>query len=1224
MPAFGDSYRTSNTPYQKTAYSQQQNQPQAHFQHSQRSISPPDVPQSFSPPKASGFGGKAASAHFSTVPGVGSGGVGGNPKHRIYPKELSNPAFKPNSGVAASPLLSAFNPADLFGRSFLSGSPGTNSTAPSSLTGGSPPNSWPASYQNNGSLPRGAGGSVPHQRLSGTYPSFEEQLSRNGRFMNQHMFSNNTGVSGDSNKLTPGDGGYACSFDTLDGDSENVVCLGWEGGIDVWRVGKGSLDLIGRLEGLSGGVKSAKILPTPQRGDPLAAMRPLIALTIQTPIYASNDGAASPASSGPSRPRSAASFSSSRSHNTNHGANHSAHSQEVEWQTSVEIYSLSTRERVAVLFTSPPEPSPNTSANKLTSPSIWGGIRVEVGDKSIAVGLGISGEVYLFTLISIINETQPPPGIGNEAPRKHLKGKGSVRRKSAQNIPSATEIRGEWVCQGKVWTTVNIATSGSIGSDGNVTLNPSMTGAGLGFFQNGTPIFSLEGRWLSYLPPPANSSISAGGTVRVSHGLAAASVMTHTPPPPPAVTAQVDTSDGEETLINRMAREATQEVLRGAKWVGEHGMKAWQNYWGNANTPGAASTGPNHSPPLPSNLNGGMGMAGFSGVGGGIMSPVSGVSALGQQLQRERQMQQMLGSPYINGGGNTPSPYANQSVGTPPSSHTPSMGNNQPQSGGYTKSAMHGPNDPMLVSIFDLGRFPSTTGEVQAIPNQGSQLSPFATFQPPLGVGYLSFAPGGLALLTVSSKGDVYCVWDLMRVVHKPATGPGGAAAPQSSRYVRQIARFTRMTVARTIDVVWSFPRGDRFAVVTDRGTVHFYDLPYNAYQWPPFKKPPPSSASSNVSPVTQQAAGMVQAVQGAVNLIGTTTQPLLTAARMRRPSVNAAKIPSPPGGITVNYGNTRAREISTSLAGSSGGSKGSHMPSGVSKISLPGNPSLAAPGLVKFLIGKEKGKVCLMGGGVLHVYQKNSGGVGGSKKRRSMTVGGILPESGVAYDLPGLPDNQPFAKREHGDEDQLIDLDKVVGGHWSGKHHHQFYHHGTPVLDGHYRRRDEHQQYVQHPLSFAEIETNPSYTAFHNDRRVTLMVYSETAPVTATSSMMLQHPKKTAMTAYDANAPWVFGLPVQAEKLNLGGGKGEVEFIQGGALEDVADAMESKLKLSANLLPSLTGSEEGLGGGVGGGGAGERKKRWAAKRGGKKAGAGGDEKGFFEDDCVLDFTAGV
>ena len=100
---------------------------------------------------------------------------------------------------------------------------------------------------------------MPHQRLSGAYPSFEEQLSRNGRFMNQHMFSNNTGISGDSNKLTPGDGGYACSFDTLDGDSENVVCLGWEGGIDVWRVGKGSLDLIGRLEGLSGGVKSAKV-----------------------------------------------------------------------------------------------------------------------------------------------------------------------------------------------------------------------------------------------------------------------------------------------------------------------------------------------------------------------------------------------------------------------------------------------------------------------------------------------------------------------------------------------------------------------------------------------------------------------------------------------------------------------------------------------------------------------------------------------------------------------------------------------------------------------------------------------------------------------------------------------------------------------------------------------------------------------------------------------------
>ena len=166
-------------------------------------------------------------------------------------------SFKSTHAATASPLLSALaNPSDLFGRSFLSASPGTNSTTPSSVTGGSPPSSWPASYTNNGSLPRGIGGSVPHQRGNGAYPSFEEHLSRNGAF---GAYQRHPNSSGDTGRLTPGDGSYACSFDTLDSDSENVLCLGWEGGMDVWRIGKGSLDLLGRLEGLPGAVRNSVV-----------------------------------------------------------------------------------------------------------------------------------------------------------------------------------------------------------------------------------------------------------------------------------------------------------------------------------------------------------------------------------------------------------------------------------------------------------------------------------------------------------------------------------------------------------------------------------------------------------------------------------------------------------------------------------------------------------------------------------------------------------------------------------------------------------------------------------------------------------------------------------------------------------------------------------------------------------------------------------------------------
>jgi len=955
----------------------------------------------------------------------------------------------------------------------------------------------------------------------------------------------------------------------------------------------------------------------------------------------------SPTSSSPppSRPRSAASFASSpHSHHASHGASPSNFHTDLEWQTSVEIYSLPTRERVALLLTSPLEPSPATSTVDLSPPPVWGGLRVEVGDKSIAVGVGLSGEVYIFTLVTVATTVQVQsvtPSINIEPTRKEKRVKSSASQKKVPaptNTALATELRGEWVCQGKVWTTVQIPTGGSFSAEG---ANSGYTGgsgnSGLGFFQSGTPVFSLEGRWLSYSPPPPNSSISAGAVVRVSHGLAASSVMAQTPPSQPPTTAQVDTADGEEKLINRMAREATQEVIRGAKWVGEHGMKAWQSYWSSAG-PHAGSGPQSLQPanPLPSSLNGGSG--GFAGIGGGGVGSVSGMSALGQQLQRERQMQQMptfqnaMGSPYLSNSGNA---YVNATASTALSNGVSLNNGVHHQSGGYVRSAMHSGNDPIYVSILDLGKFPSSV-DFQVVPSSGYQrCTPFATFQPPLGASYLSFAPGGLALLTVSGKGDVYSVWDLMRVVHKPASptqgysgssiGPSSPVGPASSmsasRHVRLIARFTRMTVARTVDVTWSFPRGDKLAVVTDRGTVHFYDLPNNAYQWPPYRKPPPSSASANGSPVfnSQQAAGVVQAVQGAVSLLGSSTQPLLAATRRRRPSnsTTTAKLPSPTGGIFVNYGNSRTRESASEGAGSSAGSKGSYLPTGVSKVSLPGNPTTVTPGLVKFFVGKDKGKVAMMGSGLLCIYQKTAGSLGGSKKRRTTANGGILLESGIVYDLPGLPDNLPTIKKDHDDGDQLIELDKVVSGYWSGKAHHN-----AGLSDVQYRKRDEQQQYIQHPLSFAEIETTPAYPAFHTDRRVTLMVFSDISPPAATTSMLLQQTQVPAPmqfdiiredTQTDKNAKWVFGLPIKAEKLNLGGGKGDVEFLDGGALEDVADAIDSRLGLSAHLMKD---GEEG----------GRVLVKSRRKKRAKNAGIDGidGEEGFFEEDCVLDFNAGT
>lgn len=90
------------------------------------------------------------------------------------------------------------------------------------------------------------------------------------------QFGGSQPQSQSQSQLRPGEGNYACTFDTLDepfggyagaaasggagnGGGDNVVCLGWEGGVDVWKIGRGVLEQVGRLEGLGGGVKSAKV-----------------------------------------------------------------------------------------------------------------------------------------------------------------------------------------------------------------------------------------------------------------------------------------------------------------------------------------------------------------------------------------------------------------------------------------------------------------------------------------------------------------------------------------------------------------------------------------------------------------------------------------------------------------------------------------------------------------------------------------------------------------------------------------------------------------------------------------------------------------------------------------------------------------------------------------------------------------------------------------------------
>ncbi|KAI5816461.1 hypothetical protein BZA77DRAFT_368666 [Pyronema omphalodes] len=851
-------------------------------------------------------------------------------KPQLTPRLISssNRAAQPSS---ASPLLS----------------PHPNHTAIpfTNLGGPSPPPSAPASYSSGG-------GSVPRQ-LKG-YTGFEEHSygSPHGNSYPQYAGSPNSAAGGLTvaaghhlarHASSNGHTGQVYEFATVDdakGIEENVVTVAFEGGVEIWKVGRSAVDMVGRLEGMRGVVRGVKILPNPPVHDPLASSRPLVALTIHAPIEQQSDteeiDAQSPYSSSPSP-----------SQRSSHGRK-----QYTEWQTSVEVWSLSTGHQMATLFSIPDAVSQGSTP-----------LRVQVTGDRIVVGLA-SGELYIFG----IDCTAPPLGAQNS----------------------------EWKCLDKLWTSVHY---------------PIIDNSSIPVVAVGTPIFTLSPRFLAYCP--ASSGFSAGGEVGVT--IASATVSAPVPPPMPQVSVAMNLDD--EAFLNKLTREVAQEMIRGAKWAKEAGYKKFSNYWNGAGAPGAAGlTG--SSPPLG-------GMAGFAPQPYSH-SPPGQPSGLGQQL---RQLQ--LGVP----------------VPPPVIPH----------------------NEPRFVSIVDL---------------QKPGMTPLATFLPPGGVSFLSFAPGGLTLLTASTKGDMLLIWCLLRMVHNPpgpvsvsrsegpaATAPAGTSglsaaatgpAEQQGRVVRQIARFTRMTVANIVDITWSSPP-EKVAVVTDRGTAHFYDLPASSLQWPPPRRVLPTKAAVNQGGVQGVAAAAVGMVTGK-------TQPLLTAAR-RRSSVGSyasaglGSLGSIPG--LGGLGSLPGMGTLGSLAGKTASAEGGD------RITIPGTSF--NEGCVKFLISKERGHVAVLGGGVMRIYELR---LRGSKGKSA----GVKTEGWCEYDLPcpGPSSQEPLSwwgtggHRTSWRDDDMTS----IGGL-------------SPRIGS---------DNMRNPLSNAEIETNAAFIPWHQEGRVKMFLYHAPPPTPPTT----------------------------------------------------------------------------------------------------------------------------
>ncbi len=176
---------------------------------------------------------------------------------------------------------------------------------------------------------------------------------------------------------------------------------------------------------------------------------------------------------------------------------------------------------------------------------------------------------------------------------------------------------------------------------------------------------------------------------------------------------------------------------------------------------------------------------------------------------------------------------------TPGSSRSPPLGSSPwsgaagrpdaaqfpPAHGSVTPPAL---KEPGLVSILDI----ETIG---ASANHAS----VATFAAPQGCGSTSsriLAHRPLALAPRARGRCAGAVWDLMRIRYtQVVSAPGLWRSSVSGSRVRQVAQFSRMTVARIVGVLPGLkPNGQRIAMVTEGGTVHLLDLPSSTFTWPP------------------------------------------------------------------------------------------------------------------------------------------------------------------------------------------------------------------------------------------------------------------------------------------------------------------------------------------------------------------------------------------------------
>lgn len=866
----------------------------------------------------------------------------------------------------------------------------------------------------------------------------------------------------------PGEG-FCCVFDSLSpsgheasGNTEDVLLVGFDHGLNIYHIGKKSFDPVGRLEGLRGSVVGAKILHSQYISD--RPLQPLVAVIVHGPYIPSG------AQFRPGTNAVIEEFEPSRSEMQALQAAATTH-----YQTTVEIYSLKKGQHITTLFRSP-RVEIKGGFSQFSMPPPVGDLSIQAKGRFFVISSGISGEVFIFE----------------------------------RTFHGSTEESSGFRCLGKVWTRTGSRKTRSVSTSSNESGPARLHDAlAAGTRRSNASIISLSTRWLAIAPPSSSVQTTLhGGIEPDTSGHKAPGVSSHAPAAEPQISCDLDTLESEG-LLNKAARDIAQGLLKTAQWVGLEGKQAWSNYWSKSSDQSQQGSAAHPSNPA--------------------------LSAISNQQS-------------------FPPTHAQENL------------------------VNRAKNQPALVSILDLEKLSKSQQSKAA-----SILQPLATFSLPSGCSLLSFSPNGLHLLTASAKGDVEHVWDLMRMVHGEPGRPGDLDASPKAPSVRQIGKITRITEARIVDVVWTEPKGDRLAIITDRGTVHINDLSASAFLWPPSRRISRSTAAASSLSATSAkhddnprpaSAGAGNSFSSAFGMFTGKTQPLFDAVRGRRPSIGSGF--SGFGGMTLTAGigaksgRAVAAGFNRSVGAAAAGTVNTFRHLGENRLALPSSQSAVVPGCVRWLSGKGLGRIAITGGGVVRIYSIRQSSNSKARQRRPSVFG----DRPVEFSLPKEPaSSQHVTSKELRNSRSSPEPSTPRSSFW---------------LPQSALAASSTSKLETHPLSYAELDTSLAYQPFHTDRRVNLYVYTD--EVTA-----------AVPTVSQGSSTWVFGESIPATKISVG---------TTGHEDDDADLEQATPSRMENVISMKGNAEEGQ----------QIIVTTRRKRSTQDEGTAEDE--IFEDDCeILDFA---